>query len=55
MLPSVVDTPAHRAAQPTADPSRWVTPEQVGDLVAYLCSDASAAVSGAHITIYGRA
>ena len=27
ILPSVIDTPANRAAQPDADHSRWVTPE----------------------------
>ncbi len=55
ILPSVIDTPGNRAAQPTADHSRWVAPGQIADLIAYLCSDASAATSGAHIPVYGRA
>jgi NAD(P)-dependent dehydrogenase (short-subunit alcohol dehydrogenase family) len=55
ILPSVIDTPANRAHNPDADPSTWVAPEQIADLIAYLCSDASAATSGAHIPIYGRA
>jgi NAD(P)-dependent dehydrogenase (short-subunit alcohol dehydrogenase family) len=55
LLPSTIDTPANRAADPAADPSRWVAPEQIAELVAYLCSDASAATSGAHIPVYGRA
>ena len=29
ILPSVIDTPANRAAQPDADHSRWVAPEQI--------------------------
>jgi NAD(P)-dependent dehydrogenase (short-subunit alcohol dehydrogenase family) len=55
VLPSVVDTPANRAAEPTADHSRWVSPDQIANLIAFLCSDASAATSGAHIPVYGRA
>jgi NAD(P)-dependent dehydrogenase (short-subunit alcohol dehydrogenase family) len=55
ILPSVIDTPANRAGQPDADVARWVSPAQVADLVAFLCSDASAALSGGHIPIYGRA
>ena len=55
LLPSVIDTPANRAGQPDADFSRWVAPEQIADTIAFLCSDASAATSGAHIPVYGRA
>jgi NAD(P)-dependent dehydrogenase (short-subunit alcohol dehydrogenase family) len=55
VLPSVIDTPANRAAQPSADFSKWITGEQIADVIAFLCSDASAATSGAHIPIYGRA
>jgi NAD(P)-dependent dehydrogenase (short-subunit alcohol dehydrogenase family) len=55
VLPSVIDTPANRAAQPDADHDRWVRPEQIADVILFLCSDASAATSGAHIPVYGRA
>jgi NAD(P)-dependent dehydrogenase (short-subunit alcohol dehydrogenase family) len=55
VLPSVIDTAANRAANPGADVSRWVTPEQIADVIAFLCSDASASTSGAHIPVYGRA
>jgi NAD(P)-dependent dehydrogenase (short-subunit alcohol dehydrogenase family) len=55
ILPSVIDTPANRADKPGADYSRWVSPAQVADVIAFLCSDASAATSGAHIPVYGRA
>jgi NAD(P)-dependent dehydrogenase (short-subunit alcohol dehydrogenase family) len=55
ILPSVIDTPANRADNPDTDPATWVAPAQIADLIAYLCSDASAATSGAHIPIYGQA
>ena len=55
ILPSVIDTPGNRAKQPSADFSRWVAPAQIADTIGYLCSDAAAAISGAHIPVYGRA
>ena len=55
VLPSVIDTPGNRASQPTADCSRWVQPGQIADVIAFLCSDAAAVTSGAHIPVYGRA
>jgi NAD(P)-dependent dehydrogenase (short-subunit alcohol dehydrogenase family) len=55
ILPSVIDTPGNRASQPDADHSRWVKPEQIADVIRFLCSDESVAVGGAHIPVYGRA
>jgi NAD(P)-dependent dehydrogenase (short-subunit alcohol dehydrogenase family) len=55
VLPSVIDTPANRAAQPTADQSRWVSPVEIAAVVRFLADDASAPVSGASIPVYGRA
>jgi len=55
LIPSVIDTPANRANEPAADYRRWVRPEQLADTISFLCSDASAATSGAHIPVYGRA
>lgn len=55
ILPSVIDTPANRAAQPDADHSRWVAPEEIAGVIRFLASDASAPTSGAAIPVYGRA
>jgi NAD(P)-dependent dehydrogenase (short-subunit alcohol dehydrogenase family) len=55
ILPSVIDTPANRAAQPDADHSRWVAPSEIAQVVRFLCSEESAPVSGAEVPVYGRA
>ena len=55
VLPSVIDTPGNRASQPDADTSAWVAPEQIAATVAALCSPDTAATSGAHVPVYGRA
>ena len=55
VLPSVIDTPANRAAMPADDASKWVTPESIAGLLVWLVSDAARDVNGAAIPIYGRA
>jgi NAD(P)-dependent dehydrogenase (short-subunit alcohol dehydrogenase family) len=55
VLPSVIDTPANRTAQPTADFSRWVTPAEIAQVIGFLAGDGSAPTSGAQIPVYGRA
>jgi len=55
LLPSVIDTPANRAAMPNADFGKWVAPAQLAATIAFLCSDDGAATSGAAIPVYGRA
>ncbi len=55
VLPSVIDTPANRRAMPKADHSKWVKPESIARLIAWLASGEAADVNGAAIPIYGRA
>lgn len=55
ILPSVIDTPGNRAAQPGADYSAWVAPARVARVIRFLVEDTSDAVSGAHIPVYGNA
>ena len=55
ILPSVIDTPANRAAMPNADHDRWVKPAEIAGVIAHLLSDDSGPVSGAAVPVYGRA
>jgi NAD(P)-dependent dehydrogenase (short-subunit alcohol dehydrogenase family) len=51
----VVDTPRNRAENPDADHSRWTTGAELAKVIEWLCSDASAPLSGGMIPAYGRA
>ena len=55
ILPSTIDTPANRAAQPDADFSKWVAPAEIARVVRFLVSEESAATTGAAVPVYGRA
>jgi len=55
VLPSVIDTPANRAASPDADVSRWVTPEELAETILWISSADARETSGAVIPVYGRA
>ncbi len=54
VLPSIIDTPANRADMPTADFDRWVTPQALSRVVAFLLSDDAAAITGACLPVAGR-
>jgi NAD(P)-dependent dehydrogenase (short-subunit alcohol dehydrogenase family) len=54
ILPGAMDTPANRAADPSADYSKWIQPGNVADLIRWLASDKADQVSGAVIPVYGR-
>jgi NAD(P)-dependent dehydrogenase (short-subunit alcohol dehydrogenase family) len=54
VLPSVIDTPANRAASPDADTSRWVSRESLAGTMLWLCSDAARDVSGVLLKVEGR-
>jgi NAD(P)-dependent dehydrogenase (short-subunit alcohol dehydrogenase family) len=55
VAPSIMDTPANRAAMPNADFTAWPTVEQVAEAILFLASPANALTSGAVVPVYGRA
>jgi NAD(P)-dependent dehydrogenase (short-subunit alcohol dehydrogenase family) len=54
VLPSIIDTQANRTDMPEAEFDRWVRPDDLAKVVAFLLSDDAAAVTGALIPVTGR-
>ncbi len=55
IMPSIIDTPANRAAIPGANYDQWPKPAELAAVLAFLVSDDAALISGAAIPVYGRA
>jgi NAD(P)-dependent dehydrogenase (short-subunit alcohol dehydrogenase family) len=54
VLPSILDTPTNRADMPKADFAKWVTPQELAEVILFLASDAASGVTGALIPVGGR-
>lgn len=54
ILPSTIDTPANRAAMPKADFTKWPTPAQIAETVAFLASPENTLTTGTLVPVYGR-
>lgn len=54
VVPSIFDTPANRQAMPKADYTNWPKPEEIADVILFLCSPQAHIVHGAAIPVYGR-
>lgn len=55
ILPSVIDTPANRAAMPDAKADRWPKPEELARTILWLASAENLLTSGTLIPVYGNA
>ena len=55
VLPSIIDTPANRAAMGDADAAKWVKPERLAETIAFLASEEAGDLRGSAITVYGSA
>ena len=53
IAPGIIVTAANRASMPSADVSRWVTPEEIAALVLFLCSESARSISGNVLKVYG--
>ncbi|MBR0813224.1 SDR family oxidoreductase [Bradyrhizobium diazoefficiens] len=54
VLPSIIDTKANRTDMPKADFSKWVTPQELAEVILFLASDAASGITGALIPVGGR-
>jgi NAD(P)-dependent dehydrogenase (short-subunit alcohol dehydrogenase family) len=54
VLPSIIDTAANRASMPNADFAKWVTPQELAEVILFLASDAASAITGALLPVNGR-
>lgn len=54
VLPGTIDTPKNREDMPNADFSRWVTPGEIAEIISFLVSEKSVAVTGASIPAFGK-
>jgi NAD(P)-dependent dehydrogenase (short-subunit alcohol dehydrogenase family) len=54
VLPSIIDTAPNRRDMPDADFSRWVKPEEIGAVIAFLLSGDAQCITGAAIPVTGR-
>ena len=54
VLPSIIDTAANRKAMPGADYSKWPKPQEIAQVILFLCSEEARVIHGAAIPVYGR-
>ncbi len=54
VLPGTIDTPQNRQSMPDADFSKWVKPEHIATVIAFLASDESLAVTGVALPVFGK-
>lgn len=55
VLPSIMDTPANRAAMPDADFDAWPKLAEVASTIGFLASTDNALTTGTLVPVYGRA
>ncbi|MEA3326426.1 MAG: SDR family NAD(P)-dependent oxidoreductase [Chloroflexota bacterium] len=55
VLPSTIDTPENRKSMPSADFTKWVKPEDIAQVILFLSSSMSDAITGAAVPVFGRA
>jgi len=54
ILPSIIDTAVNRKAMPNANFTAWPKPEEIAQVVLFLCSDNAAVIHGTAIPVYGN-
>lgn len=55
VAPSIMDTPANRAAMPSADHAKWPSVADVAETIVFLASPSNRVTRSAIVPVYGRA
>lgn len=53
ILPTTIDTEANRKAMPNADFSKWLSTEDLSNVILFLCSSGAHVINGSAIPTYG--
>lgn len=54
IVPGIIDTPPNRQAMPDSDFSKWVEPESIADVISFLVSNKSNALTGSVLRVTGK-
>jgi NAD(P)-dependent dehydrogenase (short-subunit alcohol dehydrogenase family) len=54
IAPSIIDTPANRAAMPKADHAAWPKPEEIAATIVFLASTDNKVTTGSVVPVSGR-
>lgn len=55
VVPSTIDTAINRGAMPDANPDNWVKPEQLADVMEFICSEKGLPIREAVYKVYNNA
>jgi len=55
VVPSTIDTAINRKAMPDTNPAKWVKPEQLADILEFICSDKGFPIREAIYKVYNDA
>jgi NAD(P)-dependent dehydrogenase (short-subunit alcohol dehydrogenase family) len=55
VVPSTIDTTPNRKSMPDADPSKWVKPEELAEILEFIVSDKSSALRETVLKVYNNA
>lgn len=55
IAPSTIDTPQNRQSTPSADPAKWVKPEQIAEVIYFHCTEGASALREPILKVYNNA
>jgi hypothetical protein len=55
IAPSTIDTPQNRQSMPNADPSKWVKPESIAEVIYFYCTEEASALREPVLKVYNNA